>query len=279
MNRNNQDQALALLALTTRIHKKPQKQILSDEDLAAFIDDSLSKADRIRIQKHIASDQSTYQRWVQTIDNRQILSSNSSLEHEIPNNSSSTKKNISSLLSLNWAKPFLGSSVITALLIITILPKNTPIDSFYETYPLQHQLYISENFHSKSLPFSNKPIIAQAVEYGIYKRLSGLKKKEIENNVGLKTLSTSLPTPTNKVTQDNLVLAQEVGELALLHNNHCQDAHENAQYFKDTEEYTKLLIDRISTTETLKQFRFATGKQTSKIHVQCQFSQQIFSAL
>ena len=278
----DEEQALALIALAAGRTNKKQGQVPSDEELAAFIDNSLSETDKTRVKSHIANNPVTYQRWIQAIDSNLAFCHSANYE-ETPSTGifSQLTASIRKIFSLQGAKPLLGSSALAALLIIAIIPKNSQIDMFYDDYPLQQKMYTTPDFQTKSLPFTQKPKLIQAIEYGIYKRITESNMDSTTIGMDIKKLSKTAPTPTVEFTKNDLILAQKAGELALLHDNYCRskDSQTDKIYYSETRNYTATLLQELSANGLLKKLGVTPSSAPIIKPDQCVFSQMILSAL
>ena len=239
----------ALTALAATTGPRPSGTAPSDEELAAYIDNQLSEQRREEIQAFIARDPETYQRWVVALDAHSVMT-----HEEQPSATTAVKETpglmerLARLIKQPWGVSALGSAAAAIMFVVLLAPQRQNLDDYYNEYPVTSFDSVLPGYTSKSLPFGEKPKAAEAIEYGIYKRLNKHFDPEKIKSFDISKLTNKQPEPDETITIEQIQIAQYAGELALLHHGMCQYAkgEQRSKYFEKTAAVTAKSMEQLA---------------------------------
>ena len=253
MNDNDNDEiALALTALT-----KPAEPLEGDrptvEALSAFIDGTLNDDQIAHIKRFLAHDSETYNRWISLITSEQALMDTATDSNDV---TESKGFSLTAWLSLPWLKPLAGGMAVAGLFMLMINPAPQTLDDLYMNYP---PVIPSTDQSFESLPTRSmgvvKPILEQALEYGVQKRAQQLLSSQEFKESGFANLQSERPTATESITDPMIDMTIEAGEFALLQQYHCDSASSvtREEFLNDSQAYTEQLIEQLSESGVLSE--------------------------
>lgn len=277
-----------LAALANQPNKLQGRDRPTDETLAAFIDNRLSKHKRAEVIEFLAHDNDTYHRWLTQTDTLAATRADESNDkHEKTTNRLKQWFNEHLNQWLDYLSPKqLGITVVCCLSLFSITLSgifSTPtIDTIYEQHPPQ-PITTTRSSHTKSYTLipTYKPTLVTAIEFGIGKRRS--QNDKTPNTEESELTQQLLDRGDRSINQIKTAIL--LGELAILHWSYCQPANQtnprnaNQNYFEDTHAFTVDLIKQARSSDVLPLLSIELNESEPPEALACSFAREVIGVL